>query len=37
VGIYHLTPGDKPVMLPQLKAIGDPRISLLKQNARFSW
>jgi ribonuclease BN (tRNA processing enzyme) len=37
VGIYHLTPGDKPVMLPQLKAIGDPRISLLKQNARFVW
>lgn len=33
VGIYHLTPGDKPVMLPQLKAIPDKRIRLLEQNA----
>jgi ribonuclease BN (tRNA processing enzyme) len=37
VGIYHLTPGDRPVMLPQIAAVGDPRIMMLDQDARFSW
>ena len=37
VGIYHLTPGDRPVMLPQIEAIDDPRIHMLDQDARFSW
>jgi len=37
VGVYHLTPGDRPIMLPQIAAIGDPRIQLLAQDARFSW
>jgi hypothetical protein len=37
VGIYHLTPGDRPVMLPQIAAINDPRITMLDQDARFSW
>ncbi len=37
VGIYHLTPGDKPALLPQIEAIGDSRIRLLKQNERFAW
>jgi ribonuclease BN (tRNA processing enzyme) len=37
VGIYHLTPGDRAAMLPELEAIGDPRLRLLEQDARFSW
>lgn len=37
VGIYHLTPGDRAEMLPQLQAIGDPRIRLLAQGERFAW
>ena len=37
VGIYHLTPADRPVMLPQIAALGDPRIHLLAQDAVFSW
>lgn len=37
VGIYHLTPGDRPIMLPELEALGDPRIRLLDQEARFTW
>ena len=37
VGIYHLTPGDRPVMLPQIQAIGDSRIHMLDQDARFTW
>lgn len=37
VGVYHLTPGDRPVMLPQIEAIGDPRIHMLGQGARFTW
>ncbi len=37
MGIYHLTPGDKPALLPQIEAVGDPRIRLLKQNERFEW
>lgn len=37
VGIYHLTPGDREVMLPELEAIGDKRLKLLEQDARFRW
>jgi ribonuclease BN (tRNA processing enzyme) len=37
VGIYHLTPGDRPVMLPELKAIKDKRLKLLDQDSRFQW
>jgi ribonuclease BN (tRNA processing enzyme) len=37
VGVYHLTPGDAPVMLPQLEAVGDPRIQIMKQDARYAW
>ena len=37
VRIYHLTPGDRDTMLPQLQAIGDPRLSLLAQDERLSW
>jgi len=37
VGIYHLTPGDRPIMLPQIKAIQDHRIHMLDQDARFNW
>ena len=37
VGIYHLTPGDRPVMLPQIEAIGEPRLRMLDQDACFSW
>ncbi|HCZ34058.1 MAG TPA: hypothetical protein DHV93_11770 [Holophagaceae bacterium] len=37
VRIYHLTPGDKATMLPQLQALGDPRISLLAQDERLAW
>ncbi len=37
VGVYHLTPGERPIMLPQINAIGDPRIRLLDQDAVFSW
>ncbi|BDU71141.1 MBL fold metallo-hydrolase [Mesoterricola silvestris] len=37
VGIYHLTPGDREVMLPELSALGDPRLTLLEQDARFEW
>ena len=37
VGIYHLTPGDRPVMLPQIAALGDPRIHILAQDALFNW
>lgn len=37
VGIYHLTPGDREVMLPQLQALGDRRIQLLEQDAIYTW
>ena len=37
VAIYHLTPGDKPIMLPELRAIGDKRLRMLEQNEHFSW
>ncbi|WP_005038030.1 3',5'-cyclic-nucleotide phosphodiesterase [Holophaga foetida] len=35
VAIYHLTPGDKPTILPELEALGDPRIRLLHQDERI--
>ncbi len=37
VAIYHLTPGDKPQMLPQLRALNDPRLRMLEQNEHFAW
>jgi ribonuclease BN (tRNA processing enzyme) len=37
VGIYHLTPGDREVMLPELKAIKDQRLKLLDQDTCFAW
>jgi ribonuclease BN (tRNA processing enzyme) len=37
VRIYHLTPGDKATMLPQLNALKDARVELLAQNERFVW
>jgi len=37
VGIYHLTPADRPVMLPQIAALGDARIHLLAQDTLFNW
>jgi ribonuclease BN (tRNA processing enzyme) len=37
VGVYHLTPGDRPIMLPQIAAIQDPRIHMLDQDALFNW
>jgi ribonuclease BN (tRNA processing enzyme) len=37
VAIYHLTPGDRAAMLPELEALKDPRIHLLEQDARFTW
>lgn len=37
VAVFHLTPGDRGVILPELGALGDPRIRLLEQDTRFSW
>jgi len=37
VGIYHLTPGDAGIIVPQLEALGDDRVFLLKQDQRFRW
>ena len=37
VGIYHLTPGDRELMLPELMALKDTRLELLNQNASFRW
>jgi ribonuclease BN (tRNA processing enzyme) len=37
VGVYHLTPGDRSIMLPQLEAVGDARIQMLGQDAVFQW
>ena len=35
VGIYHLTPGDREEMLPEILALRDSRVKLLEQNAVF--
>lgn len=37
VKIYHLTPGDRVPMLPQLQALRDSRVSLLDQDERLIW
>jgi ribonuclease BN (tRNA processing enzyme) len=37
VGIYHLTPGDRAAILPQIEALGDARIRMLAQTERFTW
>jgi ribonuclease BN (tRNA processing enzyme) len=37
VRIYHLTPGDRATMLPQLQALQDSRVSLLDQGERLTW
>jgi ribonuclease BN (tRNA processing enzyme) len=39
VGVYHLTPGDKPEMLPELEALAkkDSRVRLLAQDEIFHW
>ena len=37
VRIYHLTPGDRATMLPQIQALGDDRVALLNQDARLVW
>lgn len=37
VAIYHLTPGERSIMLPQLEALGHPRLQLLEQDASFVW
>ena len=37
VRVYHLTPGDKATMLPQLQALGDRRLDLLTQDERLVW
>ena len=37
IGIYHLSPGDRVAMLPELEALKDPRLRLLEQDAQFRW
>lgn len=37
IGIYHLTPGDKPEMLPEIQAIPDKRLRMLEQNEVFDF
>lgn len=37
VGVYHLTPGDRSAMLPELDALRDPRVFLLEQEQVFTW
>ncbi|HOD33132.1 MAG TPA: hypothetical protein PKO12_06620, partial [Holophaga sp.] len=37
VGVYHLTPGDREAMLPELDALKDPRVFLLEQEQVFTW
>jgi len=37
IAVYHLTPGDKPVMLPQLEALGHPQLTLLEQDAVYEF
>ena len=37
VAVYHLTPGERSVMLPQIEALGHPRLSLLAQDAVFEF
>jgi len=37
VAVFHLTPGDRSIMVPQLQAIRRPDVALLQQNTRFTW
>ena len=37
VAVYHLTPGERPSMLPQLEALKHPNLRLLNQDDRFEW
>lgn len=37
VAIYHLTPGDRPAMLPQIAAMKWPDLELLKQDTCYRW
>jgi ribonuclease BN (tRNA processing enzyme) len=37
VAIYHLTPGERPLMLPQLEALNRPQLRLLNQDERYVW
>jgi ribonuclease BN (tRNA processing enzyme) len=37
VAVYHLTPGERPVMQPQLEALGHPQLRLLEQDETCVW
>lgn len=37
VGLYHLTPGDKEALLPEIAAIGDKRAFVMNQDSVFRW
>jgi ribonuclease BN (tRNA processing enzyme) len=37
VAVYHLTPGERPIMLPQLEALGHPNLRLLNQDECYEW
>ena len=37
VAVYHLTPGERPLVLPQLEALGHPDLRLLNQEDRYVW
>lgn len=37
VRVFHLTPGDKPIMIPQIQAIARPGLQLLRQDENFNW
>jgi 3',5'-cyclic-nucleotide phosphodiesterase len=37
VAIYHLTPGDRTMMMPQLEALQHPNLRLLNQDERYVW
>ncbi len=37
VAVYHLTPGERPIMLPQLEALGHANLRLLNQDERYTW
>jgi len=37
VGVFHLTPGDRPVIVPEIQAIDRPGLRLLKQDETFTW
>ena len=37
VALYHLTPGDRPEIMPQLEALRHPRLRVLRQDERVVW